>query len=1514
MSDKDKNGKKKVVISAVIAFAVICLLTGGIFAATKIFGGSDDKGQTESETAGDKSKPEKEDNTVTGQVQASDENTLRKQLSADGTAEITVTGDVRIKSTMKVNGRKTLKGGVTVSADYDMESASPILDISRGATLTVNGVNLDGGGLTSGILVEKNAKLRHESGEMKYFGGYGVTVYGEAEFFEDTSVSHVGEFAVHVMKDGKAEMTGGRYEDSGSCLLDIEKLGECTVNGDAVFDGAMSLLVRNMGTFLVYGGTFKNSQDDGIFSRGRLTMDYRGGGDGMIEVCDIHSKGIQALGAFRMVFHRVYVHDSAMCKASAGQNENAFNCSSAGARVDMSDCVIDVADPNDKDQAEACNVALSIGGDSGVRNVTIKGARYGLSLTDGSKVKVKNITIEGATMAVNLATTLRTERRKLTAEDVNIINCGSGIHLSGAGTEAAFSDVNIGDSTRMYNIRVEEEAKLDLTDAVVYGGTLTGQCVEIKNGAQIRIGKGTKILGTKDDMRSLVCLYNGATFIMDGGEITNKNAKTSASAVWISKYGKEGSKFIMNGGKLCNNKTQSQAGAVRIYDDCEFIMNGGQINGNEAKTQAAAVLVDPKGTFTMNGGSIHDNKAAGGRAGAVYVMQTATFNMNGGSIYENEAATSGGAVFMAGNMTLKGGTIRDNTAHSYGGGINIDEIKDDKTKKFYDAVFTMTGGRVSGNKCLMNAAGSGNGGGIIISNAKSAVITGGEISDNEADRYGGAIQALVGVTVKNVTFKGNKCGVSGENANGGAICLEAGSAKPDSMKAVVENVKFIQNESLTNCAGAVYNHGMSLTVTGSDFTRNKAVQQAGAVYQNVACTTVIKDSTFEGNEVTGKEGGTTYGGGAIKITKGAFTVKNSKFTGNKAKNMGGAVYVEATADKDSAVVNLTEGCVFDKNKVTGSVTVSDWSKINGGGGAVMQTGGTLNVTDGIFANNEAPSAGGAVLLKGTVTATFTVRNGKKDVDPEKEGNFFNNKVTETGTVDGRGGAICALSGSKLYINTDEDGNDVSGASEYTFNKNTAAREGGGIYSEGDVYMAKAAFNGNKSARLNGGALDVAGAGKTVKVTGTGFVKNTADGNNAGAIYIFTSKNSKITLEGCTFDSNSCGKIGINKGRGGAVFQNAASCVTDIKNCAFKNNTAGQFGGALFNQNGTVNITGDAVPQGKTSSEDEYKSVFEDNAAGRNGGAVHSVSTLSAENSLFKNNHCGKDETNGQSANGGALYLDNTLEGAGKMAEIDALKVGVTGCLFTKNGSETNCGGAVTNHGVYLTVSDTDFTSNKALQQAGAVYQNEACTTVIEGGTFKENEVTGKEGGTTYGGGAIKITKGMFTVNDAEFTGNKAKNKGGAMFIEGGEMTLNGTDAEKAVFDENKSIDRGGAIYMKGGTVNVTDYAFTGNMARRGGAIYTEGGANITLKGTDLSKAHFTGNQAKKQEGDTNSETCLAGAIFIYRDSGEFNLSGYKFEDNKAENGRNTARVESDVAGSTITGTRQREGENGWSEK
>ena len=387
------------------------------------------------------------------------------------------------------------------------------------------------------------------------------------------------------------------------------------------------------------------------------------------------------------------------------------------------------------------------------------------------------------------------------------------------------------------------------------------------------------------------------------------------------------------------------------------------------------------------------------------------------------------------------------------------------------------------------------------------------------------------------------------------------------------------------------------------------------------------------------------------------------------------------------------------------------------GGAIFvenyRKNNSLTVNNCTFVNNSAGSGGGAIYIE-------------MDYDGWKT-EIFNTKIINCTFINnsaGGGGAIgfgdlvddglASIIGCTFMDNSASYGGAIYGCSAYnsTFINNSARRYGGAIYTSHDV-MACTFINNSAIGEWYNGLFFTPGCG--------------------GAVYNYN-YDYFINVVDSTFKNNNAGNFG------GALFECFA------RNCTFINNSAigqdceydeynyyysGGYGGAICDGL-AINCT---FINNSALSIKDWKN---DDLYGY-GGAVYINSSDLPENGwefincTFNNNFAKK-------GNGGAIWSNNSLS--------------LIGCTFNANRASVD-GGAlyIIDGGVQASIKNCEFDGNNASDWGGAIYYS-GLDALISDSTFKNNRIY------YYDGGAIYIDKNLssslkynFTMIDNAFQSN-----------------------------------------------------------------------------------------------------------------------------------------------------------------
>ena len=526
-------------------------------------------------------------------------------------------------------------------------------------------------------------------------------------------------------------------------------------------------------------------------------------------------------------------------------------------------------------------------------------------------------------------------------------------------------------------------------------------------------------------------------------------------------------------------------------------------------------------------------------------------------------------------------------------------------------------------------------------------------------------QIYSGVIEGNVNTDGTRGGAITINYNTNGVTVADGTV--------------FQNNETQNSAGGVIKALNGFTVgDGVKFLNNKATEKgwgAGALYIKLANgatpsenTDVVigKDSLFEGN-VAGLGGAIGLEYGNLEIADGAQFVGN-KSTSAEATHGGGAIIVWQDPERPDLHSTL---------KLNGA-TFSENSAVNVGGAvAVFDTGAETTIKNSSFVDNTSGGDGGAIY--NNIGAVLNI-----------DGDVFEGNIANIDNY-GYGGAI----GSKGQMN-------ISGS---TF-ANNKAFVGGALYSgyndagsgKGAAVISGTTFGGNES--VAGGGAIANYANMEINISQSVF-----DGNKVTGALVddgYDNHNLQTSIDG-----------------GGALFAGSAS-TTNVENAVFKNNTSTVTGGAISTRadwysaetNKTINVK-EPAPEGYDTSTDylkpntkaelNLKSVeFSGNSAGTYGGAIYNTfEKASITDAAFTGNTAARE--------GGAIYNEAVA------------KVELSGNNTFSGNTANGVANDIHNDGT-LNIASGTTTINGGITGAGSLTIAEGATMNIGTATVQQNSI------------------------------------------------------------------------------------------------------------------------------------------------------------------------------------------------
>lgn len=688
-----------------------------------------------------------------------------------------------------------------------------------------------------------------------------------------------------------------------------------------------------------------------------------------------------------------------------------------------------------------------------------------------------------------------------------------------------------GEGQRIY--RLSGGAKLNLCDCTAYtandgtyvSGVLTGgnTGADAGAGAIYSTEEGTcvtlysgKISGNKTEgSGGGIVAFNGAEFIMRGGEISGNTAGGNGAGVYINNASGEllGGKVTSNtaqgegggvycaaatvkldGIKITNNRAESAAGGLMVARESKVEFVSGEITGNKGKN-GGGVILQSKGYMNMTGGRISNNNAFGGNGGGIYISRDGTFNLRGGSVSGNTSQKAGGGLYICDKANIYGGSISGNHAGKEGGGMYITEAswKDENGRTQYsDGVVNMYGGTISGNTTSVSAAGvlvrgqrgtfnlrggsitgnkalteknGGHGGGIIAQGKGNFNMYGGSITNNEAHNTSGGIGAYSEATVK--LYGGT---ISGNKAYRGAGVYLAGN------DAVIDGVTITKNTAEFEGAG-LYVSGCKVTMDSGVISENEIVDGNGAgVVLRAAASMILNDGEIVGNKTPEGSGGgiLLQSSGYLQMNGGLVAENYASLSGGgicssrcKMEILGGVIRDNICDSTGGGVYGETE-LIMKNCSVTGNRITGDNGGTSGGAGIYLAQQTKYSLENVAVNDNYAIGKAGGIQIGYRCVGTITGCT------------FTKNSASANGA-----GILVYIMGNLVMEDTVVEGN-------------TAVGNGGGIYVESDTPITLRNCAINKNSAKEGGAMYVGTKG-TADITDTEIRDNSALAA-AGAIY------------------------------------------------------------------------------------------------------------------------------------------------------------------------------------------------------------------------------------------------------------------------------------------------------------------------------------------------------------------------------------------------------------------------------
>ncbi|PRP66384.1 beta strand repeat-containing protein [Nonlabens agnitus] len=479
---------------------------------------------------------------------------------------------------------------------------------------------------------------------------------------------------------------------------------------------------------------------------------------------------------------------------------------------------------------------------------------------------------------------------------------GGGLHVSGA------APVTITGGTVNNNIARKEGGGLWNNGGLltINGTTLSGNDAQ----GDFVAGMPPEIVGggaifSEDSMTGTVVINEGT--IIDGNVATGVQGSGGgilmATGTTLSING-----TVTNPVVISNNSASRAGGGI---EDWSLGATTATITNTNFSGNTAGISV---GTFTANGGP--------GNGGAIHVTGPGIVEITAGTADSNSAALEGGAFWNnVGTMSISDVDITNNTSTGAGA--------DDGGAALFNngGTLNVSDSFIDGNL----ATGASGSGGALLSTTGAVTITNTTITNNAANRAGGAIELIDGTL-----------DISGSEISNNDVDGTAGTAAPGN-------------------GGALHISGSSVVnIDSSIMNSNSAAAEGGALWNQLNSVLVVSNSTLDGNSANGTA--VDNGGGAIFNNGGDTEVYDTTISNNTSVSNGGGIsnqvgsLIVETSTISSNTASLDGAGVYHAgtNALFDIVTVAR-NIATGNGGGLASVAGTFSITNTLVAENQAAS-------------------------------------------------------------------------------------------------------------------------------------------------------------------------------------------------------------------------------------------------------------------------------------------------------------------------------------------------------------------------------------------------------------------------------------------------------------------------------------------------------------------------------------------------------------------------------
>jgi predicted outer membrane repeat protein len=283
------------------------------------------------------------------------------------------------------------------------------------------------------------------------------------------------------------------------------------------------------------------------------------------------------------------------------------------------------------------------------------------------------------------------------------------------------------------------------------------------------------------------------------------------------------------------------------------------------------------------------------------------------------------------------------------------------------------------------------------------------------------------------------------------------------------------------------------------------------------------------------------GGGTVTFTcSGTITLTGTITIAADTTIDGSGQTVTISGNHAVTPFSVADGVALTLNQLT----LADGKTTDCCGGAILDLGRSLTVTNCTFTGNSSTTYGGAIFSRNSLSVSNSTFSANSSTDGGAilaseltltDSSFSGNHAVRGGAIDSYGQAT--VSGSSLTGNRAlyggalaVDSSAMLSVSDSTFSGNSAEKEGAGIANYGWLLVENSTLKGNTSVSLGGA---IANFGRFTVVNSTLYANSAS--SSGGALY---SKGSLSQVINSTFANNSSdgGAVLVDEGQG-LVFEN-----------------------------------------------------------------------------------------------------------------------------------------------------------------------------------------------------------------------------------------------------------------------------------------------------------------------------------------------------------------------------------------